>query len=375
MRSLKDALRRHMEIPGPPVNFTNLQQRFQSAPANSFDALLIKMGPFKAQRDAFLFKNGQGGGWAISDSDAPAVRERLSHFVDEVVTFGNSQVLDALNKLQVNINFTGIGPDINVGLPDFMITEVANGVAKQYRDIVTSAIADNIPFRFGRCGGMAFAGLDFYFAGWPVDERFGTSPPDGGPLRDYIWNRLLDSLDQNGGRFLSWTAELIYLPALSRLATAALGSAAGAAAGPIGIAVGALIGGNADIFNLGGATPVLHNTQDEWPKLKADLDMEAARPIGLIYGNSRAPWDQHQVLAIGYSDPGGVLPMLIVWDNNDGADFRTYTIDFSGSELQVTQFNSNGVPTASDEPIKGIFMEDYTFVQPPANLKLPVILS
>jgi hypothetical protein len=115
------------------------------------------------------------------------------------------------------------------------------------------------------------------------------------------------------------------------------------------------------VLNLGGPTPVLHNTSDEWKKLKPVLDMQAAWPIGLIYGDSTLPTDQHQILAIGYADPGDGTGSLTVWDNNDGAQPATLNLDFRGSELQVT---------GSTRPIKGIFAEDYTFVQPPLNLKL-----
>jgi hypothetical protein len=363
VKSFKDALSRHKEIPAPPAGFVELQQHFQSVPPSSFDALLIKMGPFKAERDAFHFSNGAGGGWAINQFDAPAVRERLNHFKDQTVELGISQLRDALNKIQVNLNPTGIGPDVNVGIPDAIMNEAISQVTQPVSDALTGAIANEIPGRYGRCGGMAFAGLDFYLAGWPVDQRFGTMPPASGPLRDFIWNRLLDSLDQNGGRFLSWTMELTYLPAFSRLATAALLSAAGNAGGPIGAAVGAFIGSKVDVLNLGGATPVLHNTSDEWKKLKAVLDMEAARPIGLIYGDSTLPTDQHQILAIGYADPGDGTASLEVWDNNDGAQSATLNIDFRGNELQVTG-NRDG------RPIKGIFGEDYFFAQPPLSLKL-----
>jgi hypothetical protein len=245
------------------VGFAGLQKHFLSNPPNSLDALLIKMGPFKAERDAFHFRNGDGGGWAINQSDVPAVRDRVNHFVDETAGIGTSQVRDALNKIQVNLNPTGIGPDVNVGLPDFMMNAAVDAITQPLRDDLERPIADAIPGRYGRCGGMAFAGLDFYLAGWPVDERFGTTPPSSGALRDFIWNRLLDSLGENGGRFLSWTMELTYLPDISRLATAALFSTAGAAGGPIGAAVAAFIGGKIDILNLGGATSVLHNTEDE----------------------------------------------------------------------------------------------------------------
>jgi len=44
---------------------------------------------------------------------------------------------------------------------------------------------------YGRCGGMAYAALDYYLAGLPVPPDT-TTPPDGNWLADYIYSRLLD---------------------------------------------------------------------------------------------------------------------------------------------------------------------------------------
>lgn len=66
----------------------------------------------------------------------------------------------------------------------------------------------------GRCGGMAFASLDFYHLGSPVptvqEQDFAPAkvPPDGHPLADYIFRRQLHSMLTtwrgvlNGIRFL-----------------------------------------------------------------------------------------------------------------------------------------------------------------------------
>ena len=69
----------------------------------------------------------------------------------------------------------------------------------------------------GRCGGMAFASLDFYHLKTPVpplsSEDFSPSlvPADGHPLADYIYTRQLHSMLttvrglRDGGRYIRWS--------------------------------------------------------------------------------------------------------------------------------------------------------------------------
>src|SRR5438132_8353868 len=56
----------------------------------------------------------------------------------------------------------------------------------------------------GRCGGMAFAALDYYFAGLPVPKNV-ILPPDGTLLADYIMKRLIDSFSLSGAKFMTLT--------------------------------------------------------------------------------------------------------------------------------------------------------------------------
>lgn len=64
----------------------------------------------------------------------------------------------------------------------------------------------------GRCGGMAFAGMDYFNARLPVpfcrssDFYPSTVPPDSTPLAQYIWDRMMDSFYAEGATFVSWTA-------------------------------------------------------------------------------------------------------------------------------------------------------------------------
>jgi hypothetical protein len=125
---------------------------------------------------------------------------------------------------------------------------------------------------------MAFAGYDFYAAGRPIDASV-TQPPAEGPLGDYIYERLLDSLRLNIGTFLRWVIDLHV--SLGRFATAALASAAGSlVGGPIGSAIVAFIGVRTDVFDLdNGLKVVLEASKRNWPRLKNLLDHQAAWPL------------------------------------------------------------------------------------------------
>lgn len=71
----------------------------------------------------------------------------------------------------------------------------------------------------GRCGGMAFASLDFYHLGARVPSLSSTDfspsgvPPDGHPLADYIYARQLHSMltrvrgVYDGVRYLRWSGQ------------------------------------------------------------------------------------------------------------------------------------------------------------------------
>ncbi len=206
---------------------------------------------------------------------------------------------------------------------------------------------------------MAFSAYDFFLTGWPV-ASFDVKPSSG-ELRRYIWKRLLDSLELNAAVFFEWVMVLHILPVISRLASALLGVAAGGAiGGPLGAALGAFLVGKEGVLGLGGADDLLQKTREHWGRLRVRLDREAAWPVGLVYGDSAIPIDQHQVLAIGYEDRGTGTGGLKIWDNNHGSWFRYLQLDFRGRELNVA---------GADHPLKGIICEEYSFKLPPASLR------
>jgi hypothetical protein len=346
MKQLKHAFE-HRKVPGPPLSTLALMKHFDHEPSDSVTALLRKAGPFKEDRDAYPFQNNDPG-WPITGEDARVLRQRYQRLIEPVSILGIGALRTALMSIK-------IGP---AGLPiaavDFVINEVAGDLRNQLLDKVVSSV----PGHFGRCGGMAFSAFDFFLVGWPVDS-FDVKPASG-DLRQYIWNRLLDSLELNALTFFEWIMVLHILPIISRLASGALGAAAGSViGGPLGAAVGAYVAGKDDVLNLGGEEALLDKTRQHWGRLKARLDREAAWPIGFVYGGSANPIDQHQVLAIDCEDDGNGKAFLKIWDNNHGPEALGLDLDFRGKELKV-----DAIPK-----LKGIICEEYSFKMPPASLR------
>ena len=368
--SFIDGVHRHPEISARPVSTRFWQQRFQPNPPRSLEALLIKLGPFLPSRDAFRFDND----FILTDDQVDQIRQHYRPFVD--LALGASPlelVRDALNELSVDVF------GYRVGLPDVVIDAVLGNVLVVLVELLVDAVLAiakeaGHPLGDGRCGGMAFSGYDFYLLDWTVDGRLGTTPPNAGVLGDYIFDRLLDSLDSNAKKFLEWFAILHILPLakVSSVGKAALIAALATFGGPIGDLFAALVVALNLFGDLGGPKSLLKKSQDEWPKIKKQLDGQAACPIGVLFAESTTPFDDHQILAVNYQDDANGTA-LIVWDNRDGPFQRTLQIDFSGDTLKVTPSEiilpgGNRGPPWSGGDIKGFFLESYSPKRPPDSL-------
>ncbi|MDO8689558.1 MAG: hypothetical protein Q7R39_06040 [Dehalococcoidia bacterium] len=138
----------------------------------------------------------------------------------------------------------------------------------------------------GRCGGMAYASLDYYFAGIPIppylpsDFPGGQVPPDGNPLADYIYARLLNSFTDGGFQFVQWTL---------------------------------LPDNDTPLFR--GVTRL---TRGEISKLRTRIDAGRPAPIGLVVAASLAELgNDHQVVAYGYDyDATSQKTTIYLYDNN-----------------------------------------------------------
>jgi hypothetical protein len=352
------SVRRHPEITERPLTIRELSGRFGGTRRDSVTSLLIEMGPFVPSRDAFRF----GNTFKVTVDQATDFIELVpALLVNEVAEIGTLGYRKFLSEIKIPVPAL---PDIP--LPAALFSEVIDRIILELTSRLADAILDPIGASFGRCGGMAFAGYDFYLQGWDVGG-FGDVAPTEGELGEYIYDRLLDSIKDNIGRFLEWTMIAHVLPNVDEIATAALLAAAGSFAFPVGPFVGALIGSKVDIFDLGGPHKLLDPTKKEWETIKARLDDEAAVPIGLIFKDKALLWDQHQVLAVGYTDNGLGEGTLDIWDNKDRSVGQTLQLDFRGDELAVT--SSKG--SSDNNQVAGIFLESYNRQRPPLSLKLP----
>ena len=171
----------------------------------------------------------------------------------------------------------------------------------------------------GRCGGMAFAGIDYFRAGLPIpfcrSSNFGSStvPSDGTPLAQYIWDRLMDSFSAEGDTFVKWT----------------------------------------EAFD---------DTVAEWTRNEATklMGLLASGPVVLGLVGSDWVWelgDSHVVVAYGYEEDQGHLRVFI-WDNNlPDADEVILSLSMAGREPVLYTY-VDGTPYTKHW--RGFFVESYT---------------
>jgi hypothetical protein len=177
----------------------------------------------------------------------------------------------------------------------------------------------------GRCGGMAYAALDFYFAGIPVPSDT-TLPPDGSPLADYIYRRLMDSfVTPSAVQFVSWTLHADH-----------------------------------GTWFFKGVTR--WTKEDQIPRLRGFIDAGQPVALGLVgatdlgdVGNKN-----HQVVAYGYDvDEPTQAIRIYIYDNNS-----------HDQEVVVSTDPGNPHVDASNrgEPWRGLFVQSYAPVSPPPAL-------
>jgi hypothetical protein len=180
----------------------------------------------------------------------------------------------------------------------------------------------------GLCGGMSFASLDYYHAGLPIPTHIAADfpggasvPPVGSRLRQYIFDRQLNSFDPTVN------------PSVHKFITQAL---------PIG------------------RTCYEVTVEDEWPLITAAVDGGQPVPLGLI-AESVNPTNSHQVVASGY-DPS---PKRIqIYDCNHPDTFITLLLDDA----------SQVVKESAGERWMGLFLEQYV-PKDPTDLDLRLSLG
>jgi hypothetical protein len=182
----------------------------------------------------------------------------------------------------------------------------------------------------GRSGGMAFAALDYWFAGLPVpshrpdDFPDRAVPSDGTRLADFIHKRLFDSYATWSARhFLTWTL--------------------------------------AEDHPTWSSPGVARLTAEELPRVRRSID--AGRPVVLGLVGARH-LDQvarnRQVVAYGYDDegagPGGPPMRLFVYDSHHPDTEVTLEEDPDRGHWETS---------AGDGPWRGLFVQDYVRERPP----------
>jgi hypothetical protein len=176
----------------------------------------------------------------------------------------------------------------------------------------------------GRCGGMAFAALDYWYNRLPIPQD-SSLPVDGTPLSTYISKRLDVSLILNGPRNVAITIA----PDMP------------------------------DVINKGVAKAM---REDEFPNLKQLIDQGKPWPIALVRARNVSeltggPNIGHQVVAYDY-EVGSPDSKVLIYDNNYPNEEHTLTFStvYDPSKLEVR--HSNG------ETWRCFFLESYESTLP-----------
>jgi len=174
----------------------------------------------------------------------------------------------------------------------------------------------------GRCGGMAFLSLDYWFNKLPIPE-IRNLPPDGTILADTIYARLIDSLFANGARFFEFMNMLDHPTWLRGKGAARV------------------------------------TREDEFPKIKASIDAGWPCPIGLVRARSIGELgNDHQVVCFGYESDSN-MSKLWIYDNShhDQVASLDFTTDYIPANRPVRH-------SITGEEWRGFFLEAYNNRRP-----------
>jgi hypothetical protein len=172
----------------------------------------------------------------------------------------------------------------------------------------------------GLCGGMVYTARDLYQAGLNPPPR--TKSPSGGPLLQYLADRLVDSLSLPFG-------PATYLRLMDP--------------------------------TLSDEDRAWRMIRVEWPAIRADLDRGILSPLGLITTKSHNPLAagrNHQVLAWGYDLRDTRLTLRIYDPNRPNDDHVALTLN-TAHPHQATQ-----VTSSRGDPVCCFFRTTYTFRNP-----------
>ena len=253
------------------------------------------MTDFEPARDGFAFRNS----WRFDDRERQVIR-----------SLAEDASRDALRMLAPNRG----------SLLDRL------GVDEAIGRLASSTLPDS----YGLCGGMAFAALDYFKSDAEIPRGAGPddiptrSTPEGAALRSYLWDRLIDSLEENLATFLAWMAMLHLVPS----------------GWPF----------------RGGRAWVLDESRSEWSALKEHLDAGEPRPLGLV-GATRDPFNNHQVLACGYEEKS-TSGTIHLYDMN--CPGRTSHIHVGLERGALVSLDAETCASRNRGRLMGFFCERYT---------------
>jgi hypothetical protein len=168
----------------------------------------------------------------------------------------------------------------------------------------------------GRCGGMAYASLDYWNNRLGIPES-SSLPADGSLVGDYIYWRLVDSLVTNGFKFFHFMRTPDHPTLINGIGVARA------------------------------------TREEEFLRLKQFIDMSRPCPLGLTRARDiGAMGNDHQVVATGYED-GDPYSRVFIYDNNHpGAEHvLSFKTAYDPGEREVTH---------SDGSVwRGFFVEAY----------------
>jgi hypothetical protein len=278
---------------------------------------------FRPETDGFLFNNN----WFWDQTEKDTLKKVITDALGIV-----EGVLSPILWATLEPAFLAIPPPFDL---------IALAVAvKKANDAIANSVAQSIVNedggKYGLCGGMAFASLDYFFKHWVVPQGTGQgdqpqrSSPHGATLRNYIWTRLLRSVVDNAGRFLQ-----------------AMG----------------MVSRGAD-----GAKWLVSQTATELSILHMNIDVGRPVPIGLI-GTTNNPFHNHQVVCYGYELNPDKTHTLFIYDNNRPGLESVIRLDTSGPKLKV--LHDDTLPQTPDRgPLQAFFVESYTPSEPPKTVVL-----
>ena len=176
----------------------------------------------------------------------------------------------------------------------------------------------------GLCGGMALTARDLWAAGLEAPADAAEPPANGSPRFRALVRRQVESLD--------WLrVPLRYLDLQAFRPDPPSGFAALVGRRPARIVA----------------------IEQEWPRIRAEID--AGRPcvVGLIRASGASPWllsRNHQVLAFAYETTPGAIVIRVYDPNHPGRD---------DIELRATTADRRRLEQSTGEPLLGWFRQPY----------------